>query len=124
VTKQTFGWNDTSIPHVFTAEPRKGGTRLRFKIVKDGGSQNLLPIDLPGPVRDVTIHWKGEFVPVTQATSETFLYVQGRVLLQLPTGCVYWSVNHWVGKDDKKHSIDTWCFMPGMCVRDGHLVRI
>jgi len=122
--KRGFEWKDKAIPHVLTVESRESGTRLRFRVVKDGGVQDLPPINLPEPVQDVTIHWTGKFVPVTSATSETFLYVQGRVLLQLPTGCVYWSVNHWVGMDDKKYSIDSWCFMPGMCVRDGHLVRI
>ncbi|OGJ62923.1 hypothetical protein A3J34_03780 [Candidatus Peribacteria bacterium RIFCSPLOWO2_02_FULL_51_10] len=110
----TLKWLDVTIPHVLTVREWEGGVRLQFQIVKDGGTQVLPPIDLPKPVENVAEAWTGQFTEVLTAVQSAHLYVQGRVLLRFPDGCIYWSVNHWKASDGKTRSIDCWGFMPGM----------
>ncbi|MGF1868732.1 hypothetical protein [Photobacterium indicum] len=117
-------WNDNNIPHrLWVEECESDGTRLCLKVIKDVEPE-ILYLDLPVNQQQVMGAWQGKASPISDEFNDGKLYSQVRSLLNLPQGCVVWTVNHIQMPSGLKMSADKLAFIPEMKQEHGLLVAI
>ncbi|USD67837.1 hypothetical protein [Vibrio sp. SCSIO 43136] len=117
-------WDNPSIPHrLWIEQLATGGTRLCMKVVKDVEPE-ILSLDLPATQAQVLGAWIGHACPISGAYDRNSLYSQVRSLLNLPLGCVIWTVNHIELPGGEKMSADKLAWVPQMHSKHGHLEAI
>jgi len=116
-------WEDHNIPHRLWIETHCSGTRLCMKVVKDVEPE-ILTLELDANQAQVLGAWHGLAFPVSSAYEKNGLFSQVRCLLNLPDGCVIWTVNHIQLPDGNKMSADKLAWIPHMRQRYGELVTI
>lgn len=119
-----LNWTDEQIPHRLWIEKQENDTtRLCMKIVKDSEPE-MLYLNLDASQTCILNVWQGSAFPVTDAFDDGCVYSQVRSLLNLPQGCVLWSLTHVLLPDGKKISTDKLGFIPGMRQHNGHLISV
>ncbi|ASI95145.1 hypothetical protein [Vibrio rotiferianus] len=119
-----LNWTDEQIPHRLWIEKQEDETtRLCMKIVKDTEPE-MLYLKLDASQTCILNAWQGGAFPITEAYDDGRVYSQVRSLLNLPTGCVLWSLTHVLLPDGKKISTDKLGFIPNMHQKNGHLMPV
>ncbi|WP_022943244.1 hypothetical protein [Psychromonas hadalis] len=117
-------WNDNNIPHrLWVEEYKNESVRLCLKVIKDVEPE-ILYLDLVVSQQQVIKSWLGKAFAISDEFNDGKLYSQVRNLLNLPTGCVVWTVNHIQMPSGLKMSADKLAFIPEMKQKNGLLVAI
>ena len=111
--KYPLCWDDNSIPHRLWLEPEGASSRLVMEVIKDI-TPEVLTVKLPYSAQTVAERWGGSAIPVSPSFDDGRLFTQTRVLFNLPTGCVLWTVTHIMQPNGKKMSADKLAFIPNL----------
>lgn len=115
-------WENKQIPHRLWVEKQDAThTRLCMKIIKDVEPE-MLYLDLAASQEQVMGAWQGGAVPISSEYHDAHLYSQVRCLMNLPQGCVVWTVNHIQLPCGNKMSADKLVLIPGMKQFDGKII--